>query len=113
MFEFIQSTGKPFTVIDSAILLENPKRIMQQYCAETGLPYDDKMLTWSPGVAEDWTTYKYYKDWHWNAMYSTGFNSGITKSTEEDSSETIPAVVEEKIEKVMPYYQAMFKHCMS
>ena len=103
-FEFVQSRGKVAAVIDAADLMRNPERVMQHYCAATGLQYDKKMLTWSPGVVEEWTV---YKEWHWNAMFSSGFNVGLSES---DHHKPYPPVVEEVIQKDMPYYKAMYKH---
>ena len=82
---------------------------MQQYCQETGLPYSERMLTWSPGIVQDWAEFEYCKDWHWNAMYSSGFNKDIKKETQ---SEALPLIVEEEIQKAMPYYEAMHKFCI-
>ena len=116
LFKFInKNAGRPVTVIDSADLLENPEYIMQQYCVKTGLPYDKKMLTWSPGTVEDWAEFntKYYKDWHWNAMYSSGFNKDIRKENAEDSSVEVPPIVEEEIRKAMPFYEAMHEFHMT
>ena len=41
-------------VIDADDLLENPRGIMEEYCNRTGLPFQESMLTWSPGVVPDW-----------------------------------------------------------
>ena len=84
---------------------------MKHYCAETGLSYDKKMLTWSPGVVEDWADYEYFEDWHWNAMYSSGFNVGLQPQNEDNSSgcESVPPEVDEAIKKAMPYYELMQK----
>ena len=113
LFQFLQNTGRPITVIDSVDLLENPESIMQQYCMETGLPYDKQMLTWSPGIVQDWAEYIHYEDWHWNAMYSSGFNKGIRKDTIKDSSFEVPPIVEEEIQKAMPFYETMHKFRMT
>ncbi len=106
LFEFIRSTGREVAVIDAADLLKNPEYIMELYCRQTDLPYDKKMLTWTPGEVKDWSICDFYKEWHWNAMYSSGFG---TLAPPQDISqfpsvpETIPAIVEEEIEKSIPY----------
>ena len=116
LFDFIRSTGREVTVIDAADLLKNPEYIMQVYCRQTGLPYDKKMLTWTPGKVEDWATkYKNYKEWHWNAMYSSGFGKlAPPRDTSQLPSipEIIPAIVKENIQKSIPYYEAMHKFCV-
>ena len=107
LFKFIQSRGKVAAVIDADNLKANPEKIMQHYCTATGLSYDPKMLSWTPGVVEDWTVNPYYKDWHWNAMFSSGFNVGVQRSATEEGH--YPPVVEEQIQKEMPYYEALYK----
>ena len=115
LLEFVRSTGRQVTVVDAADLLSNPEAIMKCYCAETGLPYDKKMLTWSPGVVEDWTNNDIFEDWHWNAMYSSGFNVGLLPQNEDNtpsSSESVPPEVDEAIQKALPYYELMQKKCI-
>ena len=112
LLEFVHSTGRQVTVVDAADLLSDPEAIMKRYCAETGLPYGKKMLIWSPGVVEDWTEFEYFKVWHWNAMYSSGFNVGLLPRNEDNapsSTESVPAEVDEAIKKAMPYYELMKK----
>ena len=83
LFDCARSKGKEVSIIDSDDLLSNPEGIMRKYCAETGLMYDHKMLNWSPGVVEDWSTEnKYYKEWHLNAMYSSGFDAGTFRTAQ-------------------------------
>ena len=74
LLEFICSTGQDVIFIDAADLLSNPEYIMELYCNRTSLPYNKQMLIWTPREVEDWTANKYCKEWHWNAMYSSGFS---------------------------------------
>ncbi len=111
LFEFIRSrTGQDVTVIDAADLMKNPEYIMEQYCHQTGLPYDRKMLTWTPGEVKDWAVGRFYKDWHWNAMYSSGFGNLPSVQETPESSQIIPDIVKEKIQESIPYYEAMYKY---
>ena len=114
LYNCARSMGREVTVVDADDLLSNPEGIMRKYCAETGLTYDDKMLSWSPGVVEDWTENKGYKDWNWNAMYSSGFNKMTTSKNEEKAAPTeiLPSAVQDEIENSMPYYELLFKHRM-
>ena len=115
LFKLVYSTSKEVIVIDSADLLSNPEAIMEQYCKKTGLPYDKKMLTWTPGIVEDWTANKYYKEFHLNAMYSSGFNMGVVKAQSKQDSPSVnsyPPEVEKEIQKDMPYYETMYKYRM-
>ena len=54
LFKFMQSKGKVMAVIDADNLTANPEKVMKHYCTATGLPYDTKMPSWTPGVVEDW-----------------------------------------------------------
>ena len=108
LFKFMQSRGKVAAVLDADDLEANPEKVMQYYCSATGLPYDKKMLSWTPGVVEDWTVFSYYKEWYWNAMFSSGFNVGIQRSA--SGGGPYPPAVEEQIQKEMPYYEAIYKH---
>ena len=115
LLECVCSTGRQVTVVDAADLLSDPEAIMKRYCAETGLPYDKKMLTWSPGVVEDWTFNEFFEDWHWNAMYSSGFNVGLLPRNNDNvlsSTESFPPEVDEAIQKALPYYELMQKKCI-
>ena len=107
LYELVSSKGGKTVVIDADDLMRNPEYYMEYYCLETGLPYHRKMLTWSPGVVEDWTEFKHYKAWHWKAMYSSGFES---KATEDGfSAESFPPSVLQEIEEAMPHYEAMYE----
>ena len=108
LFKLMQSRGKVTAVIDADDLQADPEKVMQYYCTATGLPYDKKMLSWTPGVVEDWTTFRYYREWHSSAMFSSGFNVGVQGSATEDGH-ILPAV-KEQLEKEMPYYEALHKH---
>ena len=93
--------------MDACDLLQDPGAILSQYCQKTGLIYSEKMLTWKPGIVEDWTENPGYMERHSGAMFSSGFSSDLKKSEQEDG--TFPPEVEEEIRKAMPYYEAMHK----
>ena len=60
-------------VIDADDLLENPRGIMEHYCKETGLPFEEQMLTWEPGEVEGWMTFTYSHVFKETVMKSSGF----------------------------------------
>ena len=112
LFEYIRSkTYQEVVVVDASDLLRDPGAILSQYCQKTGLVYCNEMLTWQPGVVEDWTEYPYFEEWHGSAMFSSGFSKGL-KTSEQQVAETFPSEVEEEIQKAMPYYEDMHKHCI-
>ena len=111
-FEYIRSkTDQEVVVVDANDLLRDPGATLLQYCQKTGLNYSEGMLTWKPGIVEDWTEYPFYiEEWFGGAMFSSGFNRGLKNP--EKVEEGIPPEVEEQIEKAMPYYESMHKHCI-
>ena len=110
LFEHVRSkTNQELVVVDACDLLRDPGATLSQYCQKTGLNYSEGMLTWKPGIVEDWTEYPLYKEWHGDAMLSSGFSRGFKK---EQVEETFPPEVEEEIQKAMPYYEAMSKYCL-
>ena len=112
LFEFLQSRGKVSAVIDAADLKADPEKVMQHYCECTGLPYDKKMLTWSPGVVDDWAILPEYEIWYKNAMFSSGFNKGLVQMKQaKRPPKSFPDDMQKQIQREMPHYEAMYKHC--
>ena len=102
-------TGVVPVVIDADDLLMNPKDIMECYCNATGLPFNESMLTWTPGVVSDWAeNFKYYNDWHGTAMMSSGFmkQSSVTQTPSEEDLLLLKEC-ETAIQEALPYYEAM------
>ena len=104
LFKTVQLVQPNPVVIDADDLLADPKGIMQQYCSVTGLPFDEGMLTWTPGVVSDWTRNPYYQEWHGNAMMSSGFM--IMKLP--DQTAELPKEIREAVEQALPFYEAMY-----
>ena len=94
LFKLAQSRGTVVAVINADDLEADPEKVMQHYCAATGLPYDKKMLSWTPGVVEDWAVFPQYREWHGEAMVSSGFNVGNQKSATQGAL-YLPAVEEQ------------------
>ena len=112
LFKTVQVVDSNPLVIDADYLLMNPKEVMKQYCCATGLPFEESMLTWTPGVVADWTEFKYYKEWHEKAMMSSGF---LKPTATPDPSEAgaqpsinLPEDVMAAIQKALPFYEAMY-----
>ena len=96
-------------VIDADDLLRNPKGIMEQYCNATGLPFNESMLTWTPGVVLDWTENSKCNEWHGAAMMSSGFMkpSSVTQTPSEEDLLLLKEC-ETAIQEALPYYEAMY-----
>ena len=57
LFKTVQQVDPTPVVIDADDLLMNPRELMEQYCNATGLPFEESMLSWTPGVVSDWTEF--------------------------------------------------------
>ncbi len=110
MFEHVRSLCSDVIVVDASDLLNNPEKMMQQYCMKTGLPYDKSMLTWTPGVVQDWTINKMHQIWHGNVINSSGFNVPKSQSSEISQSVHLPLEVQESIKESMPFYEDIYKY---
>ena len=47
--KYLNSIGKKFILIDSNILLYDPKKILSQWCDHIDLKFDNSMLKWNEG----------------------------------------------------------------
>ena len=95
-------------VIDADDLLINPRFIMNEYCSAVGLPFDEGMLTWTPGVVQDWTGLPYYREWHETAMMSSGFvKPNSTNETSVIQEDDLPRNVEDAVKKALAFHDVM------
>jgi hypothetical protein len=108
MFKTVQlvSPSNP-VVIDVDDLLANPRDMMERFCAATGLPFQENMLTWTPGIVTDWTEFTYYKVWHGTAMMSSGFIKPSPLAAEVPAT-AHPQEIEDVIQRGLPFYEAMY-----
>lgn len=71
IMKYLNSIGKKFVVIDSNILLNNPKKILSQWCDHINLEFDNSMLKWNKGNhPQDGI---WWKHWYDNVITSTHF----------------------------------------
>ena len=106
-YRVVQQTTEPHPlIIDADDLLEHPKAIMEHYCQETGLNFDEKMLTWQPGEIQDWSSYKYYKEFFGTVMASSGFlkpRSNLITVAE------LSKEAQDVYREILPFYEAMHR----
>ena len=68
---YLDSIGKKFIVIDSNILLNNPEKILSQWCRSIDLEFDISMLQWKTGdYPQDGI---WWKHWYDNVITTTHF----------------------------------------
>ena len=106
LFKTVQLVQPNPVVIDADDLLADPKGIMQQYCSVTGLPFDEGMLTWTPGVVSDWTGFRFHDLWHNTAMMSSGFTKQLASDTENITD--LPKDTKDAVEFARPFYEALY-----
>ena len=107
LFKTVQEVDPTPVVIDADDLLMNSRELMKQYCTATGLPFEESMLNWTPGVVPDWTEFKHYKEWHGTAMMSTGFMKP-TASEAALSTTGLPKEIKDAVQQVLPFYETMY-----
>ena len=94
-------------IIDADDMLMNPRGIMEHYCSAVGLPFEESMLTWTPGVIKDWTyNFPLYQVWHGTAMMSSGF----MKPRETKPEFNLSKEAADAIEKALPFYDYMYAY---
>jgi hypothetical protein len=71
IMKYLDSIGKKFIVIDSNILLNNPKKVLSQWCSNIDLEFDTSMLRWKKGNhPQDGI---WWKHWYDNVIITTHF----------------------------------------
>ena len=82
IMKYLDSIGKKFIVIDSTILLNNPKKILSQWCSSIGLEFDSSMLQWKKGNhPQDGI---WWKHWYDNVINTTHFQKFSSNENQLD-----------------------------
>ena len=82
IMSYLDSIGKKFIVIDSNILLNNPEKILSQWCSSINLEFDISMLKWQKGNhAQDGI---WWKHWYDNVITTTHFQKFSANQSELD-----------------------------
>jgi hypothetical protein len=72
LYHFLIKSNWPVIVLDSAVLLSDPPRVLNLLCRELEIPFEERMLQWPAGPRiEDGVWAKY---WYDNVHKSTGFS---------------------------------------
>lgn len=89
-------------VLDSDVLLDDPRKTLSELCERFDMPFDEAMLSWEAGpLAEDGVWAKY---WYGNVHKSTGFKKQRTSSRE------LPEHCRALYEECLPFYRAFFNN---
>ena len=109
MYTLVKSTVDPSPmVVDADDLLDDPKHIMEVYCAATGLPFKESMITWEPKSFPEWEypSLSAFMVWHGITSRSTGFVKPLHSSVSVD---TLEQDVRGMVEEAIPFYEAMYE----
>ena len=97
-----QRTGTTPPVIDSADVLQNPRRTLGLLCEAVGVPFDDAMLSWKQGRRD--TDGVWAKYWYEAVEQSTGF------SPYQPRTEAIPDRLRDQWEACSAIYLDLYPH---
>ena len=100
IMKYLDSIGKKFIVIDSTILLNNPKKILSQWCSSIGLEFDSSMLQWKKGNhPQDGI---WWKHWYDNVINTTHFQK--FSSNENQLDQKYQSIYDEALD----YYNKLY-----
>ncbi len=129
LWKYVQAEGldqRP-VIIDADDLLENPKEVVEAYCAEVGIPFTEDLLSWPPGddvMTKQWVLAKQnlmmYRTMAFSeaTFASTGFHKpsdvGNHGNSEEELQQLLkklpePDRIKEIIAQEYPFYEEMHK----
>ncbi|MCH2046480.1 MAG: hypothetical protein MK212_20360 [Saprospiraceae bacterium] len=101
LIDQLQKLGLPVIVLDSKSILLDPEKQLTKLCQKIGIPFDKKMLSWSPGSRQEdgiWAKY-----WYHNIHNSNGFKKYKPKE------EPFPDSLKPLLDSCKPYYQQLSK----
>ena len=100
IMKYLDSIGKRFTVIDSNVLLNNPKRILSKWCNNIDLEFDISMLKWAKGShPQDGI---WWKHWYDNVITTTHFQK--LESSQHDLDQKYQLIYDEALD----YYEKLY-----
>ena len=103
IFEWVsQNTKQQAPVIDARDVQQNPKRMLEMLCDETGVEFDEAMLSWPPGLRDTdgvWATH-----WYSEVSRSTSFQPYRPKT------EPVPERTREIHERCRECYEKLYEY---
>lgn len=100
IMKYLDNIGKKFTVIDSNVLLKNPKKILSKWCNNIDLEFDISMLKWKKGAhPQDGI---WWKHWYDNVIMTTHFKK--LESNNLDVDQKYQLIYDEALD----YYKKLY-----
>ena len=104
IIKYLKSIDKKFIVIDSNILLNNPEKILSQWCNSMHLEFQISMLKWKKGNhPQDGI---WWKHWYDNVITSTEFQKFSSSNNIIDKKYKLI------YDEALDYYEMLFKLCL-
>ncbi|MDX1944681.1 MAG: hypothetical protein SFU86_04675 [Pirellulaceae bacterium] len=94
--------GVTAPVIDSADVLDDPRRLLNLLCEALGVPFDEAMLSWPSGPRP--TDGVWARHWYGEVERSTGFRPYRPKS------DPVPAALGDLYEECLAHYELLYAH---
>lgn len=105
LFGLLRSaSGREPLVIRSESLLNDPTAAVRAFCAEVGLSFCQKALTWAPGDRPEWHRHRH---WHLDAIRSSGFTAG--GHAYQDTVDNHP-LLRSFYDHHYPFYELIVRH---
>lgn len=103
IFDWVKShTEQTPPIVDARDLLENPEKILRLLCQAAGVPFDEAMLSWPPGLRA--TDGIWAKHWYGEVAQSTSFQPARPRN------ELVPAALSEIHERCRECYDQLHPH---
>ena len=100
LIEYLKENKKDIIVIDSSILLENPKKILNEWCKNLNIEFHETMLNWRKGHYS--TDGIWWKHWYNNVINTTQFELLDKKSN------IIPNRYQDIYNEALDYYEKLY-----
>lgn len=104
LLDYILDRGDDPVVIDSRLLLQDPKAVLGALCERVGITFDEAMLSWEAGpIPEDgvWAPY-----WYHSVHRSTGFAPYRPKAAE------VPDRLRPLLAQALPLYERLVAYSL-
>lgn len=103
LFEQLQAAGDRPTVIDSRLLLLNPRNVLEKLCQHLSIDFAPGMLSWPAGPRKEDGVWA--KHWYHAVHKSTGFQSYRPKTG-------FPPTLGPLLEECAPFYEKLYRHAL-
>ena len=116
LFEYLRQQNTTPIVLDADDLLEDPNRMMKKYCELTGIPFNEKMMSWEAKKMTEMTWHSakvlrlanWLMGWYNGALSSTKFQKPSVPR--QIDVETLSEDVRTAIDVTTPCYRYLYEY---